>query len=167
MVQSVTSLHDLEMRINALYHFIDDSMDRYVKADHKVGTLTLSEKKKSIWDHITDSWDLIADVSKGFVTGVVDAVVATVEGLWNVITPPIETFKGLVYIVGHPVETAKSIWESIKSSWNNDVVDGDAESRSNWFGRAFEVALAVVGTKGVDKAVKLTKGGGSFKISSV
>lgn len=157
--QSVTSLQELEIRINALYHFIDDSMDRYVNADHKAGTLTLSEKKKSIWDHITDGWDLIADVSKGFVTGVVDAVVATVEGLWNVITHPIETFNGLVYVVGHPVETAKSIWESIKRSWNNDVVNGDAESRSNWFGRAFgEVALAVVGTKGVDKAVKLTKG---------
>jgi predicted ribonuclease toxin of YeeF-YezG toxin-antitoxin module len=76
-----------------------------------------------------------------------------------VITHPIETFKGLVYVVQHPVETAKSIRESIKSSWNNDVVNGDADSRSNWFGRAFgEVALAVVGTKGVDKAVKLTKG---------
>ncbi|WP_419887688.1 glycohydrolase toxin TNT-related protein [Neobacillus niacini] len=157
--QSVTSLQDLESRINALYHFIDDSMDRYVKADHKASTLTFSEKKKSIWDHITDGWDLIADVSKGFVTGMVDAVVATVEGLWNVITHPIETFNGLVYVVQHPVETAKSIWESIKNSWNHDVVNGDAESRSNWFGRAFgEVALAVVGTKGVDKAVKLTKG---------
>jgi predicted ribonuclease toxin of YeeF-YezG toxin-antitoxin module len=64
--------------------------------------------------------------------------IQTVEGLWNVITHAIETFKGLVYFFQHPVETAKSIWESIKSSWNNDVVNGNADIRSNWLGALLE-----------------------------
>jgi predicted ribonuclease toxin of YeeF-YezG toxin-antitoxin module len=64
-----------------------------------------------------------------------------------------------VYAVSHPVETAKSIWKSISDSWENDVINGDAKSRSQWFGRAIgEVALAIIGTKGVDKAVKMAKG---------
>lgn len=41
----------------------------------------------------------------------------------------------------------------------NDVVRGDATSRSKWFGRMIgEAALTVVGTKGVDKVVNLAKG---------
>ncbi|MFK9092122.1 hypothetical protein [Bacillus salipaludis] len=157
---TVLSLNKLEKQLVILHHFIDDSMDRYVKADKKADAITLSApEKKSFWDHIVDGFEVIGDVVKGFGTGVADAVIATLEGLWNVITHPIETVKGIVHVVQHPIETAKSIWESIKNSWNNDVVNGDSESRGNWFGRAFgEVALAVVGTKGVDKAVKLTKG---------
>nr|WP_282597738.1 polymorphic toxin type 50 domain-containing protein [Bacillus sp. REN3] len=57
------------------------------------------------------------------------------------------------------METAKSIWNSISDSWKNDVINGDAKSRSEWFGRAVgEAALAIIGTKGVDKAVKVAKG---------
>jgi len=64
-----------------------------------------------------------------------------------------------VFVAQHPKETAKAVWQSISDSWENDVVNGDVSSRSKWFGRIIgEVALSVVGTKGVDKVVKLTKG---------
>lgn len=50
------------------------------------------------------------------------------------------------------------MWDAIVESWDSQVINGDAESRGKFFGRAFgEVALALVGTKGVDKAVKVRR----------
>lgn len=156
--QSVQSINEIENKLTELSRFIDFSMDQYVKADRKANLLTLPEKK-SAWDKMKDGFGSFLDGAKGFGKGLWDAVVSTAEGLWNAVTHPIETAKGVVHVISHPIETAKSVWDSIKKSWNEDIINGDADSRGHWFGRAFgEIALAVVGTKGADKAVKLIKG---------
>ncbi|MCM3569786.1 YwqJ-related putative deaminase [Neobacillus mesonae] len=156
--QTLTSLNELETKVNEMNIFIDDSMEKYVQADTKAASRPFS-KEKSIWAKIADGFGSVFDGAKGFVTGLADTVVSTVEGLWQVIRHPIKTAKGLVYVVKHPITAGKAIWKTIKDSWNKDVVNGDVESASHWFGRAFgEAALALVGTKGVDKAVKLSKG---------
>ncbi|WP_257215811.1 hypothetical protein [Fredinandcohnia onubensis] len=157
-----SSINEIEKRLNQLHNFVDNSVTQYEQADKQVNSQSqkLTEPpKKSFWESVGDFFGVVGDSIKGFGTGLWDVVVSTVEGIWNIITHPVETFKGLVHVIQHPVETAKGIWDAIKTSWNEDVINGDAESRGNWFGRAFgEIALAVVGTKGVDKAVKLTKG---------
>nr|WP_246861233.1 HNH endonuclease [Bacillus sp. REN3] len=133
-------------------------MDLYVKADKKADRFREPEKK-SIWEKTAGGFKTANDIRKGFRKGVAGALFSTVEGIWNAVTHPIKTANGIVYAIGHPVETAKSIWKSISDSWKNDVINGDAKSRSEWFGRAVgEAALAIVGTKGVDKAVKVAKG---------
>lgn len=77
------------------------------------------------------------------------------------VTHPIETLDGLVYSVTHLDETLSAMRDAIVESWENDVINGDASSRGNFFGRATaEVLLVVVGTKGVDKVSKLGKVGG-------
>ncbi|MEH7225522.1 hypothetical protein V7112_17070 [Bacillus sp. JJ1566] len=157
-----SSIHDLEKRLNQLHSFVDNSISRYELADKQVNSNSqkLTEPpKKSFWESVGKFFGVVGNSVKGFATGLWDVGVATVEGIWNIITHPVETWNGLVHVVTHPVETAKGVWDAIKTSWNDDVINGDAESRGNWFGRAFgEIALAVVGTKGIDKAVKLTKG---------
>ncbi|THE10570.1 DUF4237 domain-containing protein [Bacillus timonensis] len=157
-----SSIHDLEKRLNQLHSFVDNSVARYEQADKQVNSHSqkLTEPpKKSFWESVGDFFGVVGNSVKGLATGLWDVGVDTVKGIWNIITHPVETFKGLVHVIQHPVETAKGIWDAIKTSWNEDVVNGDAESRGHWFGRAFgEIALAIVGTKGVDKAVKLTKG---------
>ncbi|WP_010677570.1 YwqJ-related putative deaminase [Bacillus timonensis] len=157
-----SSIHDIEKRLNQLHSFVDTSLSSYEQADKQVNANSqkLTEPpKKSFWESVGDFFGVVGNSIKGFGTGLWDVVVSTVEGIWNIITHPVETFKGLVNVIQHPIETAKGIWDAIKTSWNEDVINGDAESRGNWFGRAFgEIALAVVGTKGVDKAVKLAKG---------
>nr|WP_309100501.1 TNT domain-containing protein [Fredinandcohnia onubensis] len=157
-----SSIQEIEKRLNQLHNFVDNSVAQYEQADKQVNSQSqkLTEPpKKSFWESVGDFFGVVGDSIKGFGTGLWDVVVSTVEGIWNIITHPVETFKGLVHVIQHPVETAKGIWDAIKTSWNEDVINGDAESRGNWFGRAFgEIALAVVGTKGVDKAVKLTRG---------
>ena len=153
MDDAVARMNASEKKLQKLYQFIDHSMDLYIKAEKKVQSLKLGEiEKKSIWDTAKES-------VKGFGKGLGTAVVSTVEGIWHAITHPVETIKGTIHVITHPVETGKAIWKAISDSWKKDVVNGDAESRSKWFGRAFgEVALAIVGTKGVDKGVKLLKG---------
>ncbi|MDR4887681.1 TNT domain-containing protein [Fredinandcohnia sp. QZ13] len=157
-----SSIHALEKRLNQLHSFVDTSVARYEQADKQVNSNSqklTAPPKKSFWESVGDFFGVVGNSVKGFATGLWDVGVDTVKGIWNIITHPVETFKGLVHVIQHPVETAKGIWDAIKTSWNEDVINGDAESRGNWFGRAFgEIALAIVGTKGVDKAVKLTKG---------
>jgi hypothetical protein len=156
--EAAAKVREAEMKLKKIHQFVDVSMDLYVKADKKADRFKEPEKK-STWDKMKDMFGTANDVVSGFRKGLAEAVFSTVEGIWNAITHPIETAKGIVYAVSHPVETAKSIWKSISDSWKNDVINGDAKSRSQWFGRAIgEVALAIIGTKGVDKAVKMAKG---------
>ncbi|WP_257391697.1 DNA/RNA non-specific endonuclease [Mesobacillus jeotgali] len=156
--EAAAKVREAEKKLKKIHQFVDGSMNLYVKADKKADRFKEPEKK-SVWDKMKDMFGTANDVVSGFRKGVAEAVFSTVEGIWNAITHPIETAKGIVYAVSHPVETAKSIWKSISDSWKNDVINGDAKSRSQWFGRAIgEVALAIIGTKGVDKAVKMAKG---------
>ncbi|MBT2680550.1 hypothetical protein J7E38_16190 [Bacillus sp. ISL-35] len=156
--EAASKVREAAKKLKKIHQFVDVSMDLYVKADKKADRFKEPEKK-SVWDKMKDIFGTADDVVSGFRKGVAEAVFSSVEGIWNAITHPIETAKGIVYAVSHPVETAKSIWKSISDSWKNDVINGDAKSRSQWFGRAIgEVALAVIGTKGVDKAIKMAKG---------
>lgn len=156
--QTVKSMNELEMKLKKMHIFIEESMYQYIEVDKKAKSHPL-KKEKSIWNQFSDGLTTAYDNTKGFVSGLSDSVVSTVDGLWQVIRHPVKTEKGLVYVVEHPVKTGEAIWQSIKDSWNKDVINGDAESSSHWFGRAFgEAALALVGTKGVDKAIKLTRG---------
>jgi predicted ribonuclease toxin of YeeF-YezG toxin-antitoxin module len=156
--EAAAKVSETEKKLKKIHHFVDVSMDLYEKADKKADRFK-EPKKQSVWDKMKDMFGTANDIVSGFRKGLAEAAFSTFEGIWNAITHPIETAKGIVYAVSHPVETAKSIWESISDSWKNDVINGDAQSRSQWFGRAIgEVALAIIGTKGVDKAVKMAKG---------
>ncbi|WP_027085545.1 HNH/ENDO VII family nuclease [Cohnella panacarvi] len=160
MSQAGSKLNDVQTRLQALYHFIEYGMDAYIQADDIARDHPFEKKKKkSIWDKIGGAINAATDGVTGFVEGVAEAVIGTVEGIFNMIAHPIQTIQGLVYVVTHPVDVAVGIWTAVSESWNNDVVNGDAQSRGKWFGRMIgEVALAAVGTKGVDKIGKLVKG---------
>ncbi|MFD0671922.1 hypothetical protein [Cohnella sp. GCM10027633] len=150
----------VENQLEALYDFIEHGLQSYIQADDKAKEHPFeNKKKKSIWDKIGDGLQAAAHGVTGFMEGTAEAVIGTVEGLWTMVTHPIETVQGLVYVVKHPLQTAQGIWKAVSDSWTNEVVNGDADSRGRWFGRMIgEVALSVVGTKGVDKVAKLAKG---------
>ncbi|MFD0671915.1 hypothetical protein [Cohnella sp. GCM10027633] len=150
----------VENQLEALYDFIEHGLQSYIQADDKAKEHPFEKKKKkSIWDKIGDGLQAAAHGVTGFMEGTAEAVIGTVEGLWTMVTHPIETVQGLVYVVKHPLQTAQGIWKALSDSWTNEVVNGDADSRGRWFGRMIgEVALSVVGTKGVDKVAKLAKG---------
>ncbi|MBA4496350.1 ADP-ribosyltransferase [Paenactinomyces guangxiensis] len=120
------------------------------------------EVASDFWDWFTGVLDMITSVVivvGSFLKGVWNAVVDAVKGIWNIITSPVETVKNLFHAITNPIDTGKAIWKLISDSWERDVINGDANSRAEWFGYAIgQVALALVGTKGLDKAAKLSKG---------
>lgn len=150
-----------------------------------------AKKKKgwleSAWDGATgavsDAWDSTTDFVGGaveatgnfidgawtattsFAGGVGDSVVGTVSGIWNMVTNPIDTVKGIGNAVLHPVQTGKAIWTSVSTSFNDNIINGNLETRSRFLGMVVgEVALSLVSAKGLDKVSKLDKVNDAAKI---
>ena len=96
-----------------------------------------------------------AEIAKGVGTGLYDAGKDFVTGIWDFIVNPIESFKSVVYAVSHPVETYTYLETAITDSYERDVINGDAYSRSRWFSYAAGmVATSIVGTKGAGALTK-------------
>ncbi|MDC6143650.1 ribonuclease YeeF family protein [Bacillus subtilis] len=91
------------------------------------------------------TWDIV----KGVGVGLYDVGKDTVTGIWDFITDPGETLSALGNAIIHPVKTYDAISAAIEESYQKDMVNGDAYSRSRWVTYAIgSVAVAVVGTKG-------------------
>ncbi|PGS28540.1 hypothetical protein COC59_05015 [Bacillus cereus] len=91
-----------------------------------------------------------------------EAVLDELKGILNTILHPIDSVEGAVYALSHIDETFAAVEQAISDSWNQDVVNGDWNSRAKWYGNVeMHVKLAIaelfVGTKGVDKVSTLGK----------
>ncbi|MES5955043.1 EndoU domain-containing protein [Bacillus fungorum] len=91
-----------------------------------------------------------------------EAVLDGLKGILNTILHPIDSVEGAVYALSHIDETFAAVEQAISDSWNQDVVNGDWNSRAKWYGNVeMQVKLAIaelfVGTKGVDKVSTLGK----------
>ncbi|MGN4846266.1 zincin-like metallopeptidase toxin domain-containing protein [Bacillus cereus group sp. MYBK134-1] len=89
-----------------------------------------------------------------------EAVLDELKGILNTILHPIDSVEGAVYALSHIDETFAAVEQAISDSWNQDVVNGDWNSRAKWYGNVeMQVKLAIaelfVGTKGIDKIPKL------------
>ncbi|AEF16799.1 hypothetical protein Thexy_0756 [Thermoanaerobacterium xylanolyticum LX-11] len=93
-------------------------------------------------------------IVKNFGEGLGEAVEDTAKGIVSIATHPKEVVKGIEYVVSHPAETVDTIKnEAIKTY--NEFKNGDANTKAKILGDITgEVALSVIGTKGIDKAVK-------------
>ncbi|MEK3979148.1 T7SS effector LXG polymorphic toxin [Psychrobacillus sp. FSL K6-2836] len=106
------------------------------------------EEEKSIVDTGLEIVDGILsglfDVGKDFVTGIVD-----------IVQDPKATLEATVEAVTNPMETFNTIKSAITTSYERDMVNGDANSRAHWVTYALgTVATSVVGTKGVGALTK-------------
>ncbi|MBY8913927.1 hypothetical protein KY305_14385 [Bacillus sp. YC2] len=129
--------------------------DEYLEIAKKIGYENLEpaqqqyviqlEQAKQLEEAGETTWDII----KGAGVGLYDVGKDTVTGLWDVITDPGETLSSLGNAVIHPVKTYDAVSAAIEESYQKDMVNGDAYSRSRWVTYALgSVAVAVVGTKG-------------------
>ncbi|USQ52028.1 T7SS effector LXG polymorphic toxin [Bacillus velezensis] len=102
------------------------------------------------------TWDIL----KGAGVGLYDVGKDTVTGLWDFITDPGETLSALGNAVLHPVKTYDAVSAAIEESYQKDMVNGDAYSRSRWVTYAIgSAAVAVVGTKGAGAVNKADAAG--------
>ncbi|AIK38969.1 toxin 45 family protein [Bacillus pseudomycoides] len=91
-----------------------------------------------------------------------EAVLDELKGILNTVLHPIDSFESAVYALSHIDETFAAVEQAISDSWNQDVVNGDWNSRAKWAGNVeMQVKLALaellVGTKGVGKISKFGK----------
>ncbi|MED3710586.1 T7SS effector LXG polymorphic toxin [Peribacillus frigoritolerans] len=96
-----------------------------------------------------------ADIAKGIGVGLYDVGKDFVTGVWDFVTDPGETVEGVANSIMHPIKTYKYISKSISDSYERDMVNGDAYSRSHWVTYALgTVVTSVVGTKGAGAITK-------------
>ncbi|MCY9002872.1 T7SS effector LXG polymorphic toxin [Peribacillus frigoritolerans] len=96
-----------------------------------------------------------ADIAKGIGVGLYDVGKDFVTGVWDFVTDPGETVEGVANSIMHPIQTYKYISKSISDSYERDMINGDAYSRSHWVTYALgTVVTSVVGTKGAGAITK-------------
>ncbi|MEC2221177.1 ribonuclease YeeF family protein [Bacillus subtilis] len=147
-----------EREIKELKKKLNDGVsdpDEYLEIAKKVGYENLEptqvqlavqiEQAKQLEGAGEITWDIV----KGVGVGLYDVGKDTVTGIWDFITDPGETLSALGNAAMHPVKTYDAISAAIEESYQKDMVNGDAYSRSRWVTYAIgSVAAAVVGTKG-------------------
>ncbi|NUJ16910.1 hypothetical protein FKN04_09925 [Bacillus glycinifermentans] len=140
--------------------------EEYIKIAKEIGYENLdSDQKLYLW--LLEKKKYVESDPIGFVDGVKDNLVDTGIGLWDAVTHPMETLEGIGNAIIHPVDTFNIIKKDIEESFERDVINGDAYSRSHWFGYALTtVGTSIVGTKGTDKLSKVSKAGKIGKAGS-
>ncbi|MCO7130960.1 T7SS effector LXG polymorphic toxin [Bacillus velezensis] len=144
--------------------------DEYLEIAKKIGYENLEpsqqqyviqlEQAKQLEEAGEVTWDIL----KGAGVGLYDVGKDTVTGLWQLITKPDEVVEGIIGAVAHPINTYNAISTAIEESYQKDMVNGDAYSRSRWVTYAIgTVVTSVVGTKG---AGSLTKADVAGKVTS-
>lgn len=109
---------------------------------------------KSWWDELVSG----AKAVGGFLVGIGAAIVDAVEGVFEMLIHFPQVLEGIGMLITEPGNVFQAIWGQVEESWKRDVTNGDAYSGGKWWGQAVgNVLLAVVGTKGLDKAVKVIK----------
>ncbi|MBL6010399.1 ribonuclease YeeF family protein [Bacillus halotolerans] len=147
-----------EREIKELKKKLNDGVsdpDEYLEIAKKVGYENLEPAQVQLTVQIEQSKQLEGageitwDIVKGVGVGLYDVGKDTVTGIWDFITDPGETLSALGNAVIHPVKTYDAVSAAIEESYQKDMVNGDAYSRSRWVTYAVgSVAAAVVGTKG-------------------
>ncbi|MGE7879349.1 ribonuclease YeeF family protein [Peribacillus muralis] len=96
-----------------------------------------------------------ADIAKGIGVGLFDVGKDFVTGIYDLVTDPGEAVEGVANSILHPIQTYKYISKAISDSYERDMVNGDAYSRSHWVTYALgTVVTTVVGTKGAGAVAK-------------
>ncbi|MFW6795369.1 T7SS effector LXG polymorphic toxin [Bacillus velezensis] len=140
--------------------------DEYLEIAKKIGYENLEpsqqqyvmqlEQAKQMEEAGEVTWDIL----KGAGVGLYDVGKDTVTGLWQLINKPDEVVEGIIGAVAHPINTYNAISTAIEESYQKDMVNGDAYSRSRWVAYAIgSAAVAVVGTKGAGAVNKADAAG--------
>ncbi|CCP21852.1 phage toxin ribonuclease [Bacillus velezensis UCMB5036] len=140
--------------------------DEYLEIAKKIGYENLEPSQQQyVIQHeqakqLEEAGEVTWDILKGAGVGLYDVGKDTVTGLWDFITDPGETLSALGNAVLHPVKTYDAVSAAIEESYQKDMVNGDAYSRSRWVTYAIgSAAVAVVGTKGAGAVNKADAAG--------
>lgn len=152
-------------RIKELKEKLNDpsciSEEKYFEIVDEIGYENLSYDQKMYYSQLLqikaqeEASEGFVDVVKGAAVGLYDVAKDTVVGIYDLVTDPGGAVESVVTAVSHPIETSKAIGKSISDSFQKEVIDGDAYSRSHWFAYATgSLAEIVFGSKGAGAITK-------------
>lgn len=131
------------------------SVEKYFEIVDEVGYENLTYDQKMYYSQQLqikaqeETSNILIDSVKGAVVGIYDVAKDTVVGIYDLVTDPGGAVESVVTAVSHPIETSKAIGNAISDSYQKEVIDGDAYSRSHWFAYATgSLAEIVFGSKG-------------------
>nr|WP_326847609.1 T7SS effector LXG polymorphic toxin [Bacillus vallismortis] len=137
--------------------------DEYLEIAQKIGYENLEPyQQQYVLQLETARQD--AKILKGIGEGLYDFGKDTALGVKDMILNAPETINSVYkFLNSSPTQqlatvtfTGINIWAALSDSWNRDMVNGDAESRSRWITYSLAtVVTALIGTKGIDKVGKL------------
>ncbi|PHD78786.1 hypothetical protein COF64_00245 [Bacillus sp. AFS043905] len=139
--------------LKAQLDHVTDS-DEFLKIAKQIGYENLAPTQQQYVMQL-EAAKQTADIAKGIGVGLYDVGKDFVTGVWDFVTDPGETVEGVANSIMHPIKTYKYISKSISDSYERDMVNGDAYSRSHWVSYALgTVVTSVVGTKGAGAVAK-------------
>ncbi|WP_138825799.1 T7SS effector LXG polymorphic toxin [Bacillus altitudinis] len=152
-------------RIKELKEKLNDpsclSEAKYFEIVDEIGYENLTYDQKMYYSQLLqikaqeEASEVFIDSVKGAAVGLYDVAKDTVVGIYDLVTDPGGAVESVVTAVSHPIETSKAIGKSISDSFQKEVIEGDAYSRSHWFAYATgSLAEIVFGSKGAGAITK-------------
>lgn len=126
------------------------------------------EKKSPIrkaWDDKIDDvvtmFETVKKMWNGTVIGTGKAVEDEIKSMETLSNMDIGTFINVTYAILHLDETTKNMWHAFSSTVKRDIIDGDAESITQWttYGLT-QIGIGLILDKGLGRAGLVTKGAG-------
>ncbi|WP_018781584.1 T7SS effector LXG polymorphic toxin [Bacillus sp. 95MFCvi2.1] len=139
--------------------------DNSIKDGEMCGRLEEKSPIRKAWDDKVDDvvkmFETVKKMWNGTVIGTGKAVedeIKSMETLSNM-NMDLETFINVTYTILHLEETAQNMWHAFSSTMKRDIIDGDAESLTQWttYGLT-QIAIGLIADKGLGKASLVTKG---------
>lgn len=128
--------------------------DEYLKIAKQIGYENLAPTQQQLVMQLENAKQT-ADIAKGIGVGLFDVGKDFVTGIWDLVTDPGQAVEGVANSILHPIQTYKYISKAISDSYERDMINGDAYSRSHWVTYALgTVVTTVVGTKGAGAVAK-------------
>ncbi|MFD9625384.1 T7SS effector LXG polymorphic toxin [Peribacillus muralis] len=128
--------------------------DEYLKIAKQIGYENLAPTQQQLVMQLENAKQT-ADIAKGIGVGLFDVGKDFVTGIYDLVTDPGQAVEGVANSIMHPIETYKYISKAISDSYERDMINGDAYSRSHWVTYALgTIVTSVVGTKGAGAITK-------------
>ncbi|KXY72467.1 colicin, partial [Bacillus wiedmannii] len=142
--------------------------DYLIKDGEMCGRLEETSAIKKAWgdkvDSVVKMFETVKKIWNGTVIGTGKAVEDTIKSMetlsnMNIRNMDIETFINVTYAILHLDETAKNMWHTFSSTVKRDMINGDAESRTQWITYALtQIGIGLITDKGVGRAGLVIKG---------
>ncbi|KUH44865.1 hypothetical protein M2E15_4464 [Bacillus mycoides] len=149
--------------IQAITEEISRKADHSIKDGEMCGRIEEKSPIRKAWDDKVDDvvkmFETVKKMWNGTVIGTGKAVEDEIKSMEALSNMDIGTFINVTYAILHLDETTKNMWHAFSSTVKRDIIDGDAESITQWttYGLT-QLALGLIADKGLGRAGLVTKG---------